>query len=511
MYRRSLWIPTVFLWAACSSPSSDGSGSDSGHVASTQDSGTAGSDGGPTDLGGPPSDGGTQDQGGPDGGETDTGPTDMGSPPNPHIWSRRFGDENFEQAVVMASAPNDSRFVLSGRFSGQISFGDATLISPGGSRAFLASLASDGTPEWAREMGDVFLWDLVVDGSGRTVVAMQLFSTTDFGGPDGVIPCCRQQVIGRFDDGGTPDLLLDYDNFISSGGLRPSHVALGSDESIHTVGVLDRALLIDGISLGATDGEDIWLAKYSSDGSIEWATTIAGEENAVPTDIAVGTDGQVFIVGHFEGTITTGGTTVTTGMSEALFVARVSSEGIPEAVVAFDTSIDGDVTVVRDGDGIIVTGGFEGSGLDLGGGPLPFGGDTDIFLARFGADLSLDWARTFGSGRDQVPTAVGRDSAGDLWLAGFAGAGNDGEIDFGTGVLPVQGFDIFLARFDGTSMAPTYASVFGGPGDQRGRGLGFPTEGGVVLLADGDTEVDFGGGPLTSLGMADIFVTSLEP
>jgi hypothetical protein len=145
---------------------------------------------------------------------------------------------------------------------------------------------------------------------------------------------------------------------------------------------------------------------------------------------------------------------------------------------------------------------FNGS-VDFGGGPLTSVlGSFDIFLAKFDSAGNHLWSKRFGGASNEYPTAVAVDGSGNAFLTGDI----FGSVDFGGGLLTsAGGQDIFLAKFDPAGNH-LWSKRFGDTVGQLGKGIAVDGSGNAFLTGAFFGSVDFGGGPLTSAGLADIFL-----
>jgi hypothetical protein len=124
-----------------------------------------------------------------------------------------------------------------------------------------------------------------------------------------------------------------------------------------------------------------------------------------------------------------------------------------------------------------------------------------------GADGAVAW--TWGAcdsttGSSQLPSALGVDATGDVFVAGsFAGA-----LDLGVGAaLPsAGGFDVFFAKLEHASGMPLVGEVFGDANAQRALSLVVDAAGNVVMAGPSTGAVDFGGGPVTTNGTGAFLV-----
>lgn len=163
-----------------------------------------------------------------------------------------------------------------------------------------------------------------------------------------------------------------------------------------------------------------------------------------------------------------------------------------------------------DGD-IVAAGTYQGT-LTLGGQAHTAVSKADIWVARFDPQGEARWFRRFGPSVDLGDIASGRlspgnirfDPSGDILVTATCA----GTVDFGDGPLPGESDDAVVLRFAAAGELK-WARRFVG---LRGPLLAAPAGDGGVWLA-GTLEgasVDFGGGPLKSLGWGDVVLARLD-
>ncbi|HEY3169506.1 MAG TPA: hypothetical protein VGK08_00755 [Thermoanaerobaculia bacterium] len=197
------------------------------------------------------------------------------------------------------------------------------------------------------------------------------------------------------------------------------------------------------------------------------------------------------VSGWFEGTPPTpppGGT------GTQIWARRMSGNN------SFDNALANSIAV--DGQGnVVVAGSFERS-VDFGGGNLTSAGGDDVFVAKFSSSGAYLWARRFGGSSDDFCESVTVDGAGDIVLAGYF----NGSADFGSGLLTsAGGTDIFLAKYSSAG-SPLWSRRFGSTSTDRALSVDADNSNNYVVAGYMVGTVDFGGGPLTSAGLADVFV-----
>src|SRR5262249_22330432 len=160
------------------------------------------------------------------------------------------------------------------------------------------------------------------------------------------------------------------------------------------------------------------------------------------------------------------------------------------------------VAVDRAGD-VYATGSFT-STVNVSGASLSSAGANDAFLVKYsGANGGRIWSLQVGGTSQDKGYAVAVDTNGDVFITGFfAGTANFG----GTVLTSVGASDIFLAKYAGADGHPLWAKSMGGTGSDSGTGLAPGVSGAIAITGKFSNSVDFGGGPLGSVGGSDIFV-----
>ncbi|MBI4704160.1 MAG: SUMF1/EgtB/PvdO family nonheme iron enzyme, partial [Deltaproteobacteria bacterium] len=224
-------------------------------------------------------------------------------------------------------------------------------------------------------------------------------------------------------------------------------------------------------------------------------------------DIAADGAGNVVVTGWFQGTTDFGGGPLTSAGGDDIFVAKLDKDGKHLWSKRFGDGIDQEgVGVAVDGAGSVVVTGYFAGAVDFGGGPLSSAGGWDIFLAKYDKDGKHLWSKRFGGGVDDFGSDVGTDGAGNVLLTGYF----QGTADFGGGPLPSAGLkDVFLAKYD-TNGQHLWSKRFGDGSDQQGNDVVIDGAGNALLTGWFQGTADFGGGPLASAGLDDVFLAKYD-
>ena len=196
-----------------------------------------------------------------------------------------------------------------------------------------------------------------------------------------------------------------------------------------------------------------------------------------------------------------------------IFLALVCSHGTALAqqnlwalhvAVAEETKYaSGNGVAVDSADDVVMTGAFQGT-ADFGAGWVASqNGSLDAYVAKYeGSSGRYLWARRFGSVGSDSGVAVATDAANKVFVTGqFTYS-----VDFGTGTLTSAGLnDIFVLKLSSAGQ-PLWAKRFGGAASDSGKAIVVSDQGAVCVAGVFGSQVDFGGGALSSAGQDDAFV-----
>jgi len=286
-----------------------------------------------------------------------------------HLWSDSYGSALY-QGIADVAFDNNDDLIVSGGFTSSISFGSTTLSSSD-YETFVAKISSGGAPQWAKQFGGtsaVGAGHMVLDKAANIFLTGNFLGTANFGGSD----------------------------LVSQGSY------------------------------------DAVLVGLSATGAHVWSKRFGGVDGDGGTDITFDTEGNLVLVGRFEGAIDLGGNVLTSAGLDDVFVAKLDSAGNHMWSKRFgdaDNQWVNKVTVDSLGR-ITITGQFEGA-VDFGGGPLSDGGNvgtTDVFFVRLDKNGAHDFSSSF---TDATLLGLALDATDAALLTGYVTLATD----FGGGVL----------------------------------------------------------------------------
>jgi hypothetical protein len=283
-------------------------------------------------------------------------------------------------------------------------------------------------------------------------------------------------------------------------------VAVDPTGNVFAFGSYSGSVDWGGISTNATGGTDVFVVKFDTSGALLWAKGFGDPQTQTASSATCDDQGNVIVVGTFDGQIDFGGGSLTSSGDDA-FVAKLSGTGTQLWSKRYGDWQNQRAWGVAAGpnDTTIVVGETAGV-VDFGGGPLSSVGSTDVFLTKLGANGAHVWSHIYGDASTQAGYAVALDPQQNVVVTGFAA----GVVDFGCGPLADAGNgDAFVARIDpsGTCL---WSKRYGDGNPQTGRAVATDPAGNPIVVGSFAGTVDFGGGARTSKGGFDVFVAKLQ-
>ena len=310
-------------------------------------------------------------------------------------------------------------------------------------------------------------------------------------------------------NGGATTLAQRYgDAAAQSGGS----VFVDKAGNILLAGAFEGSIDFGGGALNSAGKADMYIAKLNPQGQLLWSKRFGDGYNQSATGIAADADGNVIVTGIFIGTVDfgVGPLTSDTIFFQDVFIAKFNPDGAATWSKKFgDKNIQYSRSVAVDPIGNIVIAGYFQNDVDFGGGVLSSaGGSTfDGFVAKFNSGGQHQWSKRFGDLTDQAARQVVVDGAGSVYVAGEAA----GSVDFGAGPVPALGGpSAFVAKLDAQGVSQwTKVSVGAPMSKASAHGVAVSPSGNVAVVGSFQGDFDFGGGKFMNFDLDDIFVTIL--
>ncbi len=371
-------------------------------------------------------------------------------------WTRSFDTQGDPEAQLLPSAALDSKgnIYVAGHFQKKAEFGDEPLTSESPGSLYVVKLDPEGTPLWSQAFGSG-------DLQKTTMVRVT---------PDDMVVVATTPGNGTIDFGGGP--------------IGPNGTAV---------------------------------AQFDGTGSLKWQRAFGGTMGVHGLAVDA-TSNEIVVAGRFSGSVDLGdgSTSTSQGGSGDIFITKLDGDGNTVWVETFGDEDPAQAAdqlvwgVVVDGSSRVVLSGTFGGTLVFGS-PVTAQGDPSLFVAAVDASGSPQWMSPFGGASTQaiLPFALASAPGGGIVVGGlFIGELNlDGFVKV---TAPGDQGDGFIARLDSDGHY-SWAHALGDEATQQVVDAAVDVEGNVVVVGGFAGTVDFGGGPTTSKGDADVFMVKYAP
>lgn len=296
-----------------------------------------------------------------------------------------------------------------------------------------------------------------------------------------------------------------------AGSGREDVAGLATDDggNVLVAGQFTSRIELDSIVLDSQGQTDAFIAKLTPDGEVLWAHALGDRGSDFATAVAVDGEGNAFVLGMFERSMTVAGTRLRALGTHDVFVAAFSPTGEAmwgRSLGSSQWEFAGSLAIDQSGD-VALAGAFRGA-LVVGGGKgarrleVRSEGEADAFLVRLAYDGQPIWsARLGGAGWDEG-NAVAVDGNGDVLLAGASSPrSRDGSSPGSRG---------FVAKYAAGSGNRTWLQRMDGPGHSRIASVSITESDQVILTGSFTRTTRIAGHSLTSAGDHDLLLVRLD-
>ena len=306
----------------------------------------------------------------------------------------------------------------------------------------------------------------VVDNSGNVYITGVFFGTVDFNPGAGVAsitpaPYGSNAYIAKYDIDG---VFLWAKNIPINTSYGNNSITIDASANIFITGYFN-GLSVDfdpgpgtATLTSASFSNDIYIAKFDSDGNYLWAKAIGSIADDRGNEILINNSGEIILTGNFNNAVDfdpgPGTATLTSVWSQDIYFATYDATGNfiwAKGVGGLGIEDVRDIAVDKYNN-IFITGNFAGTAdFDPGAGynALTSAGLGDIFLAKYDASGNYLWAKQMGSTGIDCGTAISIDTSGSVLITGTFN--NTVDFDPGPGTVNLTGAlgaSSFIERFD---------------------------------------------------------------
>ncbi|MCP5559795.1 MAG: hypothetical protein H7A55_18760 [Verrucomicrobiaceae bacterium] len=254
---------------------------------------------------------------------------------------------------------------------------------------------------------------------------------------------------------------------------------------------------------------DVFVAKYSPTGEQLWVRTAGGAGYDYGHGIALDRKGDVIVAGAVAGEAAFGNQTVGAKGARCIFCAKYSADGDLKWARGTEGRIGGSAhgVGVDAANNIYIGGNVSGVG-SFGGLAIDAGKTTSALLLKVSSEGKGEWFRSIPGTPSALSHEISVDAEGRTWLVGmFKGTMTAGADTFST--TGDKDSDGFVSHYDAQG-ALQWTRVVQGPGTDYCLGVCNDGQGAAWLTGEFTAIAQVFGQALTSRGITDIYVASLD-
>jgi hypothetical protein len=334
------------------------------------------------------------------------------SPDGTVLWANSAGNNGDDSGQSVSTDASGNVYVIGSFSSDSITLGSIILTntSEGEYDIFIVKYSPNGNVLWAKSISgsnDDYGYGISTDTSGYVYVTGNFesptitFGTTTLTNTNaGDISNIGDIFIAKF----TSDGNVLWAN--AAGGNeydKGNSISTDSNGNVYVTGYFTSDTLTIGttnlISSGIGENKDIFIAKYSTDGSHLWAKSAGGSNTYIDNGISTDANGNVYLTGGFNLPTIAFGTTMLTNT---------------------------------------------------------FGGFSDVFIVKYAQDGTVLWAKSAGGNGNDIGKSISVDASSNVYLIGnfFSPTMIIGTTTL-TNASNIDFMDFFIAKYSGESTGVT--------------------------------------------------------
>ncbi|MCP4147806.1 MAG: hypothetical protein GY757_08645, partial [bacterium] len=211
------------------------------------------------------------------------------------VWVKRAGSTAFDRGFSISASNND--FYITGYYGDTADFDNTTLPTNGDRDVFLAKYNANGNLVWARHGGGSY-WDYgystAADNSGNVYVTGFFYESATFEGTTLSGGIQNDIFIAKYDGSGN---LLWIRQAGGSSYDRGKCIIPDNAGYVYLTGHFKTGTTFENTSLTAYGDYDIFVAKYSDNGSLVWLKQAGGDDYDEGCAITLVNNGNILVAG----------------------------------------------------------------------------------------------------------------------------------------------------------------------------------------------------------------------
>jgi hypothetical protein len=218
---------------------------------------------------------------------------------------------------------------VTGEFVGQLKISSATLNDAGGGDIFVAKFLPDGNLDWAKRAGGSdqdWGYSIALDGSGNAYVTGFFVGKASF---DAYVLSNKgyNMFLAKLHSDGTTEWVTQAGRKQANARSGGYGIATDASGNSYVTGLFETTTDFGGVTLTSAGNQDIMVAKYRTNGSVEWVKQAGGTDLDRGLAVSLDPAHNIYIAGYFDGQANIGGNIFTeAGGYEDIFVWKIGDD-----------------------------------------------------------------------------------------------------------------------------------------------------------------------------------------
>lgn len=334
-------------------------------------------------------------------------------------WAEEFGNPPPADAGMHICSSPDGTW-MAGEYQLTATFGDQSVTALGGWDIYVAQINDLGSVESLFSLGGVdyeYLKAFEIGDDGSLIFGVGFFGETVVGDSTFVSSGAQDIYIAKFSAQGD---FLWANHIESAKTCYIKSIAIDEQGDVFLAGRFYDQVIIGGSEILSYGSADIYLAQYSSAGSLLWSTHEGGESSDYVHDIALDNEGGFFLTGGFYYPIFIGDIPLEPNGPTGLFLAYYNSEkSVQWAHSITGVNLENNSLLESAPDNSVYFAGNFTESITLGSIMMNAGAyNQNIYVSRFNQFGDANWVNSAGGTEYDALVSIDTDINGDLYLGG---------------------------------------------------------------------------------------------
>ena len=363
-------------------------------------------------------------------------------------WVKKGISPGFETGNAIA-CDDSGNVYAAGQIEYTSVFDNRTVSSYGSHDILVVKYDRNGVIKWIHSAGgrggDVAN-GMSIDASHNTYIAGEVEDTVNFGSGVFLISSGANDIfLAKYNIGGNIVWAKRWGN---TGNDKALSVAVAENGDCFITGYFSETISIGSTQISSSGGRDIFIAKINSSGTVQWAKKAGGNGEDKGLSVSLDKTGNIYVAGSFTQSASFSGNTITNSGKNSAFLAKYNSNGSIQWAKAAGACCDTTQyrsVFVDENSNVYVAGSFKGD-ANFGSNHFTSSGNSDIVIAKYNTNGNLQWAKHAGGIAEDIAYGINVDTVNHIvYVTGNVNAA--GSFDFFQ--YTISGFkDIFVVAYD---------------------------------------------------------------